>query len=107
MTTRSADAAATVYPKASLATPSDATSFACCDHVLPLYVKTYAAPASLATASLYGAPMTIVVPEIATDLPNQSFTAPSEARRAPVSLQLLTDPLNTHALPFVGDDAPS
>src|SRR3989442_3346844 len=92
-TTTVAQLIATDVPNASSTPPPEAKSSACCDQlsVGGSRTKTYAAPSTLASNGSFewsGAPMTALSPSIATDVPNSSLLAPSDARSFVVSVQM-------------------
>ncbi|MCJ7571559.1 MAG: hypothetical protein MUO82_06760 [Candidatus Thermoplasmatota archaeon] len=49
--------------------PSDAVSFACCVHVVPIQVNMYADPESTPLSSSFGTPMSAVSPLRETEVP--------------------------------------
>ena len=106
---------ATEMPKLSPAAPPVAVSWDCWVQVVPLRTKTYAEPcaAFAPTVSLY-APTMAVSPEMATEKPNTSPAAPSEARACrsgPIHLAPIRE--KTHAEPWLllaptsSEDAPT
>ncbi len=71
---------ATDQPNSSSVCPSEASSLTCSTQHEPSKRKTYAAPAQLPlTFSSSRAPITATSPSMATEYPNQSPAAPSEA----------------------------
>ena len=69
---------------------------ACCDHASPERTNTYAEPASVpATVSTKYAPATTVSPEIATEAPNRSMGAASEAVSFCCSVHVSPERTNT------------
>ena len=71
-------------------------SSACCDQVVPERSNTYAAPVR---EFLSGAPTTAVEPEIATEEPNSSPAAASEAVSFACCDQVVPERANTYAAP--------
>ena len=87
---------ATEYPKKSSAAASAAVSLPCSAQVTPERTNTYAEPAPPASP---GAPTTAVSPETATEVPNWSFAAASEAVSLACWAQVTPERTNTYAEP--------
>src|SRR3954465_6189300 len=71
---------ATDQPKLKFEVPSSGSSFCTCVHASPERANTYTAPSPpLPPIVAYGAPITSVSPDTATENPNPSNAAPSSA----------------------------
>src|SRR2546428_354912 len=84
---------ATEVPKYATGAASEAVSLACSVHTpsQTSRTKTYAAPSEFWSSGSFewnGAPTTALSPSIATDVPNSSLLAPSDARSFVVSVQM-------------------